>query len=68
MKIQTQNLHIKSLGLACVMATIACFTTACDTRTPSEKVGDGVEDVSKGKVSDGLETVGEGIEDATKKD
>ncbi len=42
--------------------------SACDTRTPGEKVSDGVEQVGEGKVSEGLKDVGEGLEDTTKKE
>lgn len=49
------------------VGTLAVLT-ACDTRTPGEKVSDGASQVGEGKVSEGLRDVGEGLEDATKRE
>lgn len=46
-------------------AALVGLLAACDTRTPEEKASDGMDQIGRGEVSDGMRDVGEAVEDAT---
>ncbi len=55
---------LRYLSVMAVLVFAICSFAACDTRTPGEKVEDGVKDIGDGNISEGLDQVGEGAKDA----
>lgn len=68
----TRLSHIMKMNIPKILPVLSLVTlaalSACDTRTPGEKVSDGAAQVGEGNVSEGLKDVGQGIKDSTKKE